>query len=214
MRRKVIDPRISVAIVVLAAGRSSRMVEGRRHKLLALFDGQSLVRRSVSTALASDCGSVVVVTGHRSTEIAAQVRDLPCEVIHNAEYASGIAGSLRTGVKAASKGCPGGIMIMLADMPRLSTGHVDTLIAAFRSGQGRVIARAVGSGSPGNPVIFPHDLYNDLQILTGDVGARSLIEMGNVPVLDVEIGEAALADVDTAEEMLAEGGIFDRQFLA
>jgi len=137
MRRKVIDPRISVAIVVLAAGRSSRMVEGRRHKLLALFDGQSLVRRSVSTALASDCGSVVVVTGHRSTEIAAQVRDLPCEVIHNAEYASGIAGSLRTGVKAASKGCPGGIMIMLADMPRLSTGHVDTLIAAFRSGQGR-----------------------------------------------------------------------------
>lgn len=210
MTSKGFDLGISIFVVVLAAGRSSRMVEGRGHKLLALFSGQSLIRRSVSTAIASDCARVVVVTGHRSAEIAAQLHDLPCEVVRNAQYKSGMASSLRTGVEAALKGCPDGIMIMLADMPRLSTGHLDKLIAAFRSAHGRVIVRAFGGGSPGNPVIIPDDLYNYLQKLTGDVGARSLIEMGLVPVLDVEIGEAALTDVDTAEQILAEGGIFDR----
>ncbi|WP_280637083.1 NTP transferase domain-containing protein [Rhizobium sp. 16-449-1b] len=48
MTSKGFDLGISIFVVVLAAGRSSRMVEGRGHKLLALFSGQSLVRRSVS----------------------------------------------------------------------------------------------------------------------------------------------------------------------
>ncbi|MFF0953072.1 NTP transferase domain-containing protein [Rhizobium leguminosarum] len=52
----------SVAIVILAAGKASRMGEGGKHKLLAEFEGVPLVRRSALTALAADAASVIVVT--------------------------------------------------------------------------------------------------------------------------------------------------------
>jgi CTP:molybdopterin cytidylyltransferase MocA len=55
-------PKASVAIVILAAGKASRMGEGGKHKLLAEFDDVPLVRRSALTALGADATSVIVVT--------------------------------------------------------------------------------------------------------------------------------------------------------
>lgn len=197
----------AVAIVVLAAGKSSRMAQCRAQKLLATFNGKPLIRRSVTTALNCDCTGVFVVTGHRHGEIAAAINDLPCQIIYNKDYQSGIASSLRIGVSAALKTRPEGIMITLADMPHLSSGHFRTLVAAFRETGARSIVRAVGRGSPGNPVIFPPNLYDGLQQLKGDLGARSLVRSGAVQVIDIEIGEAALLDVDTVEHLLAAGGM-------
>ncbi|MFO1173336.1 MAG: NTP transferase domain-containing protein, partial [Hyphomicrobiaceae bacterium] len=52
-----------VAALVLAAGRSTRMGQGR-NKLTTLLDGKLIVRRTVEAALASQARPVVVVTGH------------------------------------------------------------------------------------------------------------------------------------------------------
>lgn len=183
------------------------MGEGGLHKLLATFAGVPLVRKSVSSALASDCENVFVVTGHQHEDVVKAIGDLSCEVVRNDDYASGIAGSLRLGVAAATRAGPDGIMIALADMPMLSTPDFDALIAAFRDCGGRSVVRATGRRAPGNPVIFPRVLHGELQDLTGDVGARSLINKGYVPVLDVDIGDAALVDVDTVEQVLAAGGV-------
>lgn len=75
--------RSRVAIVVLAAGRASRMGPGGQHKLLAEFDGKPLVRRSVETALGAGAGAVVVVTGHRESEIRGTLADLPVTLASN-----------------------------------------------------------------------------------------------------------------------------------
>jgi molybdenum cofactor cytidylyltransferase len=56
------DP-ISVAIILLAAGKASRMGVGGPHKLLAEFAGVPLVRRSAARAVSSGADSVTVVTG-------------------------------------------------------------------------------------------------------------------------------------------------------
>ena len=61
----MLDGTASVAIVLLAAGKASRMGEGGAHKLLAEFDGIPLVRRSALAALGADAATVVAVTGHR-----------------------------------------------------------------------------------------------------------------------------------------------------
>ncbi|MBY5694528.1 NTP transferase domain-containing protein [Rhizobium leguminosarum] len=196
----------SVAIVILAAGRASRMGEGGKHKLLAEFDGVPLVRRSALTALAADAASVIVVTGHRRSEIEAALNGLALTFIDNPDYASGMASSLIRGFSSRDADSTDGILIMLADMPGISTTHLDALISAFRNSGGEAVVRAVSRGKPGNPVILPRSLNQAVLRLEGDVGARDIIATSGLPVLNVDVGDAALLDVDTPDEVLAAGG--------
>ena len=196
----------SVAIVLLAAGRAHRMGEGGQHKLLAEFDGMPLVRRSTSIAVASRAASVRVVTGHRRGEIEAALEGLSVTPIFNADYASGMASSLAAGFVHALACGADGILVMLADMPGVSTANLNALIDAFKEADGRAIIRAVSGGKRGNPVILPRSLYHTVLALKGDVGARHIIEMAGRPVVDVDIGEAAHLDVDTIEQIVAAGG--------
>ncbi|MBY3045611.1 NTP transferase domain-containing protein [Rhizobium leguminosarum] len=196
----------SVAIVILAAGKASRMGEGGRHKLLAEFDGVPLVRRSALTALAADAASVIVVTGHRRSEIEAALDGLALTFIDNPDYARGMASSLIAGFSSRDADSAKGILVMLADMPGISTTHLDALISAFRNAGGKDVVRAVSRGKPGNPVILPHSLRQAVLRLEGDVGARDIVTTSGLPVLDVDVGDAALLDVDTPDEVLAAGG--------
>ncbi|MBY3211291.1 nucleotidyltransferase family protein [Rhizobium laguerreae] len=196
----------SVAIVILAAGKASRMGEGGKHKLLAEFDGVPLVRRSALTALAADAASVIVVTGHRRSEIEAALDGLDLTFIDNPDHTSGMASSLIVGYSSRWADSAEGILVMLADMPDISTTHLDALISAFRNSRGEAVVRAASQGKPGNPVILPRSLNQAVLRLQGDVGARDIIATSGLPVLDVDVGDAALLDVDTPDEVLAAGG--------
>ncbi|AFL52334.1 molybdenum cofactor cytidylyltransferase [Sinorhizobium fredii] len=195
-----------VAIVVLAAGRASRMGPAGKHKLLAEFDGVPLVRRSVETALAAGQGKVVVVTGYREDEIRAALGGLPVTFVSNPDYESGMASSLVAGLTAMEEEA-GGMLVMLADMPGVTSGHLSKMLAAFDAENGRAVVRAVTEGQRGNPVILPRSTFAAVRQLLGDVGARHIVERSGLPVIDVELGAAARLDVDTPEAVLAAGGI-------
>ncbi|UXT84577.1 NTP transferase domain-containing protein [Agrobacterium tumefaciens] len=197
----------TVAAVILAAGKASRMGKGGAHKLLAEFDGEPLVRRTAKTALAADAASVVVVTGHRRSEIVVALSGLDVTVVENPDYASGMASSLISGFSAAPARSADGVLVMLADMPGVTVGDLNLLIAAFRSASGRAIVRAVSRGKRGNPVILPRSLGDAVMRLEGDVGARHIIETSGLPIIDVDIGDAAHLDVDTPEAVEAAGGV-------
>lgn len=200
------DP-AAFGLVVLAAGRASRMGEGGRHKLLAEFDGEPLVRRTVRQAVEATLGPVTVVTGHRNTEVAEAVAGLGAKVEENADFASGMASSLKVGLAAVeAQGLPG-MMVLLADMPNVSSADLAVLAEAYRKAGGKAVVRAVSEGQRGNPVILPAATFEALKALEGDIGARPVIESAGLAVIDVEIGPAARLDVDTPEAILAAGGI-------
>ncbi|MDS7595464.1 nucleotidyltransferase family protein [Agrobacterium tumefaciens] len=199
----------SVSVVVLAAGGSSRMGPRSGHKLLSTFEGSTLVRKSVLTALRSSARHVVVVTGHRSAAIEASLHGLEIRSVRNKQYHLGIGSSISCGVEAVLEASPAGIMISLSDMPALTAAHLDALISAFSSAKAPSIVQATANGEPGNPVIFPSALFDELRRLTGDVGARAVIKNGNVPVIRVEIGDAARLDVDTPEQVISAGGTLE-----
>jgi len=197
----------SVAIVLLAAGKASRMGEGGAHKLLAEFDGIPLVRRSALAALGADAATVVAVTGHSRAEIETALAGLGIHIAENPDYATGIASSLVTGFAAPGVHEADGVLVMLADMPGVTHADLNALIAAFRRSSGDVIVRAVSNGKRGNPVILPRSLGEAVMRLVGDTGARHLIETSGLPVIDVDIGDAAHLDVDTPQEVIAAGGV-------
>ncbi|MBB3607780.1 molybdopterin-binding/glycosyltransferase family 2 protein [Rhizobium sp. BK602] len=201
------EAQISVAILLLAAGRASRMGEGGPHKLLAEFDGMPLVRRSATTALSSGAAAVIAVTGHRREDIEQALAGLAVQRVHNPDYASGMASSLISGIGASSAQQADGTLVMLADMPGITGDDLKVLIAAFQRANGQAIVRAVSRGKRGNPVILPRAVYDAVMRLEGDVGARHIIETSGLAVIDVDIGDAAHLDVDTPEAVLAAGGI-------
>jgi len=120
--------KLTIAVVVLAAGKASRMGDEGRHKLLAEFDGKPLVRLSAETALAAAVGRTVVVTGHRAGEIASCLDGLDLTLAHNADFASGMASSLTTGVAGPGVADARGGLGVVGGMPgrrpadRLSLG--------------------------------------------------------------------------------------------
>jgi molybdenum cofactor cytidylyltransferase len=197
---------LHVAAIVLAAGSASRMAGSGHHKLLARFEGVPLVRRSVETALGSRANRCVVVTGYRADDVETVLGDLDAEIVNNADYATGMASSLKAGLATVRDGADG-LLVMLADMPGIRSEHLDEMIDAFRREQGRAIIRAVSAGKRGNPVILPASTFDAVSKLTGDIGARPVIERSGLAVVDIDIGEAAHVDTDTPEEIIAAGGV-------
>ncbi|XKM43697.1 NTP transferase domain-containing protein (plasmid) [Rhizobium ruizarguesonis] len=197
----------SVSIVVLAAGEATRMGPSCGHKLLAMFDGIPLVRRSALIAKASTAHSVIVVVGHRQDDIRGALTDLPVRIIGNPNYRAGMSSSLAAGFAAAVADRADGVLILLADMPGVSTDNLNRLIDAFQIARGAAIVCAVSQRIRGNPVILPRSLSGSVLRLRGDIGARNLIETSGLQVIEVEIGVAAQTDVDTAEAIVAAGGI-------
>jgi len=193
-----------VHAVLLAAGRSSRM--GGPNKLLALFQGKPLVRRTAERVLASKAESTVVVSGHQASRIGDALAGLDIPATHNADFASGLASSLKAGISALPEDAAGAL-IVLGDMPEVLPADLDRLIEAFERAGGRAVVRATHDGKRGNPVILPRALFAAVAHLEGDTGARHLIESESVDVVDIEIGAGAAVDVDTPEALAGAGGV-------
>ncbi|MBZ9818129.1 NTP transferase domain-containing protein [Mesorhizobium sp. CA4] len=195
---------LKVDIVLLAAGRSSRM--GGPNKLLALFDGEPLVRRTASRALGSKAAATIVVTGHQRERVRSALSGLGVTVADNPDFADGLASSLKAGIAKVAPDAAGAL-IVLGDMPGVSSRDLDSLIDAFRSSGGRSVVRASHQGKRGNPVLLPRSLFAAVAQLEGDTGARHLVEAEGLDIIDVEIGQGASIDVDTREALEGAGGV-------
>lgn len=190
---------LHVAAVIMAAGRSTRMRDA--NKLLALLRGKALVRHVAEAALASSASPVVVVVGHQAEEVRSVLAGLDLTIVDNPRYAQGMSTSLAAGLRALPPNCAGAL-ILLGDMPKVSTEHLDRLIASFADLHGDAIIAPVCNGKRGNPVLWPASLFGEMLQLDGDVGARSLLVSHAARVREIDIEtDAILADVDTPEEL-------------
>jgi molybdenum cofactor cytidylyltransferase len=181
-----------IACIVLAAGRSKRM--GAANKLLADIAGTPMVRRVTQAALASTARPVLVVTGHQANEVSAALAGLDVTLVANPDYATGLASSLKAGIRALPAGCEGAF-ILLGDMPRIESKQLDTLIAAFADGS---IVVPVHQGKQGNPVLWPARYFPQLLQLDGDAGAKRLLSAHADQVLEIDLAtDAIFLDVDT-----------------
>ena len=190
-----------IAAVVMAAGQSRRM--GTRNKLLIPVDGVPMVVRAVDTALASEAGPVIVVTGHQADDVKAALKGRHVTFTHNPDYAEGMSTSLRVAVKALPADADG-VLILLGDMPRIRPDHLNRLVAAFNPVEGRAIILPTANGKRGNPAVFARRFFKDMQEVSGDMGARQIISEHGDQVCEVALDDPAIfLDVDTPEALAA-----------
>ena len=184
---------------MLAAGRSQRMRGG--NKLLESIDGQPLVARAARAAIASEADPVIVVTGHQHEKVGAALEGLKVTLTHNRDFRDGLSASVHAGLAAVPSGHDG-VVLMLADMPDVNADLVDRLMAAFDPVEGRAIVVATHNGTRGNPVLFARRYFPDILRVTGDTGARHVVDTNDEAVCEIECGtDAPLIDLDTPEAL-------------
>jgi molybdenum cofactor cytidylyltransferase len=188
---------VRVGAVLLAAGLSRRM--GGTNKLLLELDGAPIVARCADALLASPVRPLVVVTGHQAEEVRAALAGRALRCVHNAAPEQGLAGSLRAGIAALADEVAGAL-VCLADMPWVRPAHIDALLDAFAASGERAICVPSFAGQRGNPVLWPARFFAEIRALTGDRGARALLEAHADEVCYVPMSDPGVTlDVDTPE---------------
>jgi molybdenum cofactor cytidylyltransferase len=198
-RDPVHAPHPPVAALVLAAGRSSRM--GEANKLTQILRGKPLLRHAVEAALASQASPVLVVTGHDADAVRQALEGLDVGFIHNPDHADGMASSLKAGLSALPQNAAGAV-VLLGDMPNVTPAIMDRLIAAATHDAKAVVPTLLGRR--GNPALLMRPILPDLLQLSGDQGARKLLEAAGDAVVEIAIDDPAIAlDIDTPDALMA-----------
>lgn len=191
-------PAFRFGAVILAAGSSTRL--GSPKQLLAI-DGRPLLVRTVEATLASPAWPVVVVLGAHAEKIRPTLARLPVLVAENPAWAEGMASSLRTGVDTLRQFSRrlDAALVALCDQPAFSVETIARLVAAQRA-TGRGIVAARYAGRHGAPALFLRDHFPALAALTGEEGARALLNGDPAQVTAVDLPELAL-DLDTPDDV-------------
>ena len=187
------DAQSPFAVLVLAAGSGTRFGGG---KLLADWRGAPLLHAALAAARMAPAASITVVTGADAEAVAACVRvfDPAIRLVHAPDHAEGMGASLRTGV-AAVPADAAGVFVFLGDMPRVPAAVLGPLAEAVR--RGAEAAAPVFEGRRGNPVLLGRALFPELLALTGDTGARPILQrLGARLALVRSPDDGVLFDID------------------
>ena len=191
-----------VAGLLLAAGASTRM--GRPKQLMPV-SGSRLLDIILGEALRSDLDIVNLVLGHQAQEIKkalkTNLRDSKLILTFNDQYRDGISTSIRSGLSGVEDAYDH-VMIILADMPRLTSKLINLLLHRYTESPFSLGALQT-STKRSHPVILGRQFYSALRQLRGDVGARDLFLAYPDQVLLVETGaDYDDRDIDTMDDYL------------
>src|SRR5437588_3675831 len=137
------DKTRSTAAIILSAGSSSRMGDGR-HKLLLPLDDRPVLAHVIHATLASQARPIIVVLGHRSDQVRSQIKNYTLHhditLVENAHYQQGMSTSLRIGIQTLltndyRQNLPSyqvdSTLIMLGDQPLITPHVINTLATMF-----------------------------------------------------------------------------------
>ena len=164
-----------ISAIVLAAGQSKRM--GGDNKLIKKYNKKYLINHIISTLIKSKVNKIIVVLGFQKSKVRKiTVKNKKINFVFNKNYKSGMASSIKTGLKRISKRSIG-FLIVQADMLLISKKIVNTLCYAVRNSNKEIVA-PIYKRKMGNPIGFKRSMTRILNKTSGDSGAKKII-LGN-----------------------------------
>jgi molybdenum cofactor cytidylyltransferase len=187
---------VTVAAIVLAAGGGSRFTAsgGDRHKLLAPFQGRTLVEWAIDSAAASGLDAVYVVKGETDLPVPPLAAEA-VQFVVNDKWRDGMATSLRAGLTRARRDGHHAVVVGLGDQPLVLAESWQRVAQA----KAKPIGVATYKGTRGNPVRLS-SLVWPLLPATGDQGARVVMRRRPDLVMEVPCPGGA-ADIDTVDDL-------------
>ena len=192
-----------IGAIILAAGSSRRFGDDKRRSVLP--SGQLILEESIHKA-ASVIDEVVVVLRFGDTQFGKELDDKinnpSVQYFCAPDSAKGMGSSLANAIKS-DRGW-NACLVFLGDMPFVQAETVESLLAEyeFRKQDCSPIVLPTRNNKRGHPVLFDKDYFDEMAQLSGDQGARSVIEAHKDSVFEVEVEDpGVIQDIDTPEDL-------------
>jgi len=191
--------------ILLAAGESKRM--NGENKLIKEIDGIPLIKYSVKNILGSAVDELIIVTGYQKEIIENTIdKNKKIKFVYNKDFSNGIASSINAGLCKISTKAKN-FFISLADMPNVNQNIYNKLIKGknsynvkFKPENRKEIIIPTSDGKDGNPVLFSIFMKNDVMKISGDRGAKEIIENKKNKILRIPFeGDGVILDFDTQD---------------
>jgi molybdenum cofactor cytidylyltransferase len=199
--------------LLLAAGRGRRFAAelpagpSPADKLLATIEGTPIARRALE-ALAAGCDAVCAVV-RPDAPPALRAALAGARLVECAHADRGMGHSLAAAARAAADDGADAVLVMPADMPWVAPSTVASIAALAREGESegegwtsRIVVPALPDGRRGHPVAFGRAHLPALARLSGEHGARALLDDACVRIATVD-DAGILRDVDTPRDLHA-----------
>lgn len=184
----------AVTGILLAAGQARRF--GANKLLATLADGSPVALATLARLRAAVDRVVIVTPAEGAT--ADRFEDEGLAPVRCADAAAGMAHSLRCGIAASADSSAW--LVMLADMPYVRTETLQKIVQTLRQGAAIVVPRHAGRN--GHPVAFTARFRAELQTLTGDRGARAILDAHPESVQYLDVDDPGIhQDIDTPADL-------------
>ncbi len=188
----------NIAVLVLAAGKSTRM---QSIKQLVKLGNQTLLELTLDKAKQLATNSIYCVLGANANLIKSKIKTENIHFILNDNYNDGLSSSIIAGIHHFKKNKIqlDGFLILLADQPAISVAYLQEIINLFHKNTSKIITSNYGDFL-GVPALFPSKYFEDLQLIKGDKGAKKFINQNTENTLSPKI-KANLVDIDTKQDL-------------
>ena len=187
----------SCGIVILAAGASTRL--GKPKQLLQ-YRGKTLLGHAINEAINSNADAIVVILGKDADLFKKEIDEKKVRVAINSSWEEGMASSLRLGLDTLLTDKPyiDAVIFMVCDQPHVLSSILNELIMTQQKTTKQIVTCNYGD-SIGPPALFHKKYFKDLMKLSGDTGARKIIQQNMNDMTTILFPEGEI-DIDTEED--------------
>ncbi len=184
-------------VMILAAGEATRMGKA---KMLLPFKKTTILAHLIEEITLVEPNIIQLVTGYYHDLIQAQISTDKVDIIQNPHYKLGMSSSIQVGLTAMIKACPDldFLVIVVSDQPYLNQSILLRLLTKQQQTAKGIIASSY-NGIKGTPVLLSSAYFSHLYNLTGDKGARVILQQFPDDIATIEFENGAL-DIDTPED--------------
>ena len=181
----------NLTAIILAAGSSKRF--GKQKLCERLPDGNTVLDETIFRVKQA-ISEVSIMT---NAQVYSSLHDQNDQLKVCPEANLGMGATLAYGIKLVETA--NACLVCLGDMPFIKTTTYQILAASLTTDN---IVVPVFNGKQGNPVGFGKRFFNDLMLLNGDSGGRSLLRLHSDATQHIEVDDPAIFyDIDTPEDL-------------
>ncbi len=185
---------MKICMIITAAGMSTRQ---KRNKLLIRSCNETIIEKTINNFLNNNLDIFVVVGYQKELMIPILKHRFgnDIQIVENNDYESGIASSIKAGIKAMGKNykyfgfCNG-------DKPFIKVKTIE-IVLKYLADKEPPILIPMYQEQVGHPTIFSKDYLNDFSVILGDTGGREIIKKYPSAVTYLPINdEGIILDMD------------------